>query len=378
MNDSGITSQYGFLFQRKVFVLYVLENMNVKQRFCFEGKDDVEIAQDEKICELDSTSSNCVQVKSGVVDKSCFVKVIGNWLLLDSAERDSYTLFIENELGFELLEKDIVDRIIEFVKKGEGRKKTSIANKVYEHYKDDINNNDTTKLRCDINAILDKTQMDKCSINELDYRLEKIFFDNHCLDIGEYEMAKKKRLEKFIYYINKQIDKAINEKKTYSLIFSELMRLLILTCDEINDHSYKVDVTLLKPSLEEKAKKIVRERKKREVRQLFLVDEQDAFVVKGIVNELFYSDFRETFSEQRDIDISNLEEFAKENYEIARYEIGKNPEPKELFERTTNKTLESDIIPKGPMYRQGCYIYLTGDDVDKKKQIKWGGEIEIE
>ena len=30
MNEGGIISQYGFLFQRKVFVLYVLENMNVK------------------------------------------------------------------------------------------------------------------------------------------------------------------------------------------------------------------------------------------------------------------------------------------------------------------------------------------------------------
>lgn len=49
MNEGGIISQYGFLFQRKVFVLYVLENMNVKQRFCFEGKDDVEITADEKI-----------------------------------------------------------------------------------------------------------------------------------------------------------------------------------------------------------------------------------------------------------------------------------------------------------------------------------------
>lgn len=81
MNESGITSQYGFLFQRKVFVLYVLENMNVKQRFCFEGKDDVEIAADEKIYELDSSESNCVQVKSGQVDQSCFSKVVGNWLL---------------------------------------------------------------------------------------------------------------------------------------------------------------------------------------------------------------------------------------------------------------------------------------------------------
>ncbi len=58
MNISGIVSQYGFLFQRKVFVLYVLENMNVKQRFCFEGKDDVEVAMDDRICELDKSSSN--------------------------------------------------------------------------------------------------------------------------------------------------------------------------------------------------------------------------------------------------------------------------------------------------------------------------------
>lgn len=52
MNEGGIISQYGFLFQRKVFVLYVLENMNVKQRFCFEGKDDVEITADEKISSI--------------------------------------------------------------------------------------------------------------------------------------------------------------------------------------------------------------------------------------------------------------------------------------------------------------------------------------
>lgn len=71
-------------FQRKIFVLYVLENMNVKQRFCFEEKDDVEIEADEKIYELDASESNCVQVKSGKLEQSCFSKVVGNWLLLNS------------------------------------------------------------------------------------------------------------------------------------------------------------------------------------------------------------------------------------------------------------------------------------------------------
>lgn len=378
MNNSGITSQYGYLFQRKVFVLYVLENMNAKQRFCFEGKDDVEITLDEKIYEIDATSSNCVQVKSGVVDKACFNKVIGNWLLLDSIERDSYTLYIENELGFDWSIEDILKEIIAFVDKGKSKKKTAIARKVYEQYKNDIKNNNFQKLKNDVNAILEKTKLDKCSFDALDSRLESIFFTNHCQDIVEYELAKKKRLEKFIDYVNRQIDDSIKEKRTYSLIFPELMRLITSVCDEISDHSYKVDVTLLKPAFLDKARKIVEERKDREVRQLFLVNPKDAFVVNGIVNELFYKDFREVFAEKRNIDISNLEAFARENYDNASYETDENAAPKDLYDKTLSKALDSEILPKGPMYKNGCYIYLTGDEIDEEKQITWGEESEVE
>ena len=122
VNESGITSQYGFLFQRKVFVLYVLENMNVKQRFSFEGKDDVEISVDEKIYELDSSESNCVQVKSGKVDKNCFSKVIGNWLLLDCVKSQKYTLFVENELEIDMSMDSIICEMLSFVEKGKSKK----------------------------------------------------------------------------------------------------------------------------------------------------------------------------------------------------------------------------------------------------------------
>lgn len=352
--------------------------MNVKQRFCFEGKDDVEITADEKIYELDSSASNCVQVKSGVVDQNCFSKVIGNWLLIDNVKPELYTLFVENELKIDLSVENVINEIVSFVEKGKSKKKTSIARKVYEQYKDDFDNCDAQKLKDDIKNIIDKLKIDKCSIDELDLRLETIFFEKYCTDIVEYSIAKRKRLEKFIQDINRQIDESIKQKKTYSLVFPELMKLIVTVSEEISDKSYTVDIKLLKPVFSEKAKKIVDERKKREVKQLFLVDSQEEFVLRGIVNELFYKDFRDVFAEQKEMDISNLEEFAKENYDIAKDELGVNCTPKDLYNRTTSMAIDSEIIPRGPMYKNGCYIYLTGDKIDKDLQIDWGEESETE
>lgn len=376
VNESGITSQYGFLFQRKVFVLYVLENMNVKQRFSFEGKDDVEISEDEKIYELDSSESNCVQVKSGKVDKNCFSKVIGNWLLLDCVKSQKYTLFVENELEIDMSMDSIICEMLSFVEKGKSKKKTSIANKIYEQYKDDVNDNESNKLKDDIRNIVNKITIDKCSMDELDLRLETVFFEKYCTDILEYDIAKKKRLEKFIQDINKQIDESIKRKKTYSLVFAELIKLIVTVSEEISDKSYTVDVKLLKPVFAEKAKMIVNERKRREVNQLFLVNSKEEFVLRGIVNEIFYKDFREVFAEQKSLDISNLEEFARENYDIAKDELGVECTPKKLYDRTTVTPIDSDILPKGSMYRNGCYIYLTSDEIDEDLQIGWGEESE--
>ena len=75
MNNAGITAQYGFLFQRKAFVLFALENTGTKQTFTFEGKDDVEISTNECIYSVKTADSNYIQVKSGTVDESCFCKI---------------------------------------------------------------------------------------------------------------------------------------------------------------------------------------------------------------------------------------------------------------------------------------------------------------
>lgn len=157
--------------------------MNVKQRFCVEGKDDVEIAPDEKIYELDSSANSCVQVKSGVINQKYFSKVIGNWLLLDCVKAERYTLFAENEMIINLSVENIIVEMLLFIEKGKMNKKTSIARKVYEQCKEDINSNNAQRLRSDIETIASKLIIDKCSIDELDLGLETIFFEKYCSDI---------------------------------------------------------------------------------------------------------------------------------------------------------------------------------------------------
>ncbi len=378
MITSGITAQYGFLFQREAFILCLLENISGDKTYKFEGKDDIEINVDEKIYAIDVESHSCFQVKSGMVNLVCFKKVIGNWLLLDDIESNSFILLLEKNFAFKWTVEIMVDEMISFAKDGNNKKKSAISRKVYERYKDDIENNESRKLKEDVGIILENLQINVYSIEDLELRLNAIFFDNYCSDIINFEIAKKKRLEKFLADVNQQIDDSIKNKKTFCLTYQNFIKLIMEVTEEINDHAYKVDVISLKKRFRPHAEEIVEEKKEREVRQLFVVDHQEEFVVKEIVNELFYKDFREMFIDHRSLDISNLEAFAKENYDDAKNELGLDYKPRDLYFKTVSKSIGSQLLPEGPMYRSGCYVYLTGEEIDEEIQITWGDENEIE
>lgn len=140
MNNAGITAQYGFLFQRKAFILFALENAGTKQTFTFEGKDDIEISADEGIYSVKASDSSYIQVKSGTVNQSCFCKIICNWLLLDKAPSDAIVLFIENQLET-LVGSDTKDVILEYIMQGKVKKKSSIAWKTYNKFQNIIEEN---------------------------------------------------------------------------------------------------------------------------------------------------------------------------------------------------------------------------------------------
>ena len=49
---------------------------------------------------------------------------------------------------------------------------------------------------------------------------------------------------------------------------------------------------------------------------------------------------------------------------------------KEVFENTVKKEIPSPVINNNPIYRNGCYVFLTSDEGDQDKQITWGNEDE--
>ena len=372
MNNAGITAQYGFLFQRKAFVLFALENTGTKQTFTFEGKDDVEISTNECIYSVKTADSNYIQVKSGTVDESCFCKIICNWLLLDKIPSETLILFAENQLDVPI-SNVTKDAILEYILKGKEKKKSSIARKTYNKFQDIIETDRDAFLEI-IDRHLQAIKLQVCSMDNLDRRLESAFFDNYCQDITEYELAKSKRLDRFISYINQEIDTALKSKEPCTLLYPDLIKIIMKTCDEINDQRYVAKIPELKKRVKGEATRLVEDNVIREVRQLYLVDKHDEFVIDGIVHEMLYKDFRDVYIAQREVEIINLEQNAYENFTTAKFSLDE-PEsfiPKKVYQRTIETPIGDSLLPDGPVYRKGCYIFLTGEDIDKDSQITWG------
>lgn len=372
MNNAGITAQYGFLFQRKAFVLFALENAGTKETFTFEGNDDIEISTDESIYSVKTADSNYIQVKSGIVSESCFCKIICNWLLLDKTSSDAVTLFAENQLE-KPVNATTKDAIYNYILQGKEKKRSSIAWKTYHKFQSLLDTTPDTFIET-IEKLLQRIEIQICSIDDLDKRLERVFFENYCQDITEYELAKSKRLERLISYINQEIDVAIKARRPCTLLYADLIKMIMKARDEINDQRYVAKIPELKKRLKGEATRLVRDNAIREVRQLYLVDKHDEFVIDGIVHELLYKDFRDVYIGQREVEIVNIEQNAHENYTTAKFSLDEPDSliPKKIYQRTVETPIGDSLLPAGPVYRKGCYIFLTGEAVDEDSQITWG------
>ena len=370
----GITSQYGFLYQRIVFMHNILNNIARECIFVFEGKDDIEIAVNDQSSSIDIGQNIYIQVKSGFVDLNCFCKIVCNWLLATNSSNIQYRLILENELDFNLTIEQQIDYIYEYIIKGKGRSKNSIAYKTYTKFE----SYDVDVIKTAIRDMLISYQKTIISISTLENEMYDIFKKDYCSDISLYEIAIEKRLTRFIQLINDYIDAAIKNKKSCTLIYSQIISKIQKTCEEISDTKYSIDTSILKKSLLPKATELVEERKLREVQQLFLVESTSTFVIDNIVNELIYKDFRDVYSTQKDIDITNIEESAVENFRDAYFSLTDEDKqiPKKVYLATTNKSISSNYMMESPIYRKGCYIYLTGEEINNEKQITWGDDNE--
>lgn len=374
--NAGITSQYGFLYQRLIFVYKVLKNISPSCLFVFEGKDDIDVLPAEQISSITQDQSTYVQVKSGTVDQNCFNKIICNWLLMNDKPDPTYVLILENELSFEYDIDSQIANIYDYITKGKEKKRTAISRKTYELFKAYIDIDDTDCVKQKIKTILEMYTKTIISLDDLERTLLEIFKRDYCQDVVQYDIATQKRFNRFLQLLNAEIDNAIKSRAPYSLIYSQFFSIVSRVREEISDTKYTVDVTKYRKDFNSEATRIVTENSSREVKQLMLVNPDAKFIVDNIINELFYKDFRQVYEIHKETSISNIEETAHENFKDARFSLSPDEQklPKKVFTETVDRPIVSDLMPNSPIYRKGCYVYLTGDFVDEEKQITWGDD----
>lgn len=374
MSD-GITSQYGFLFQKYAFIENVINNAAMNLFFTYEGVDDIDVSDTNAVDMLAMTSASnnrYIQVKSGTVSKNCWSKVIGNWILTDDYQNAVFILLCENKLDFNIHDADIIDFVYYYFEEGASKSKKSIARRVNDKI---FENNGENAIKEIIRELSQRCIVITRSFDELKEELLKTFKDTYCTDVKIYEKAKERRFERFIEYVIAEIDAAIEKKKKYTITFQKLMDIVNRVRVEISDNKYTIETVELKKRKKKEAEMLIRDGNLREVKQLLLVQNSTAFVTGELVKELLYKDFRDVYA-GGGIEISNIEDMAHTNYEDALLEFDEAPTPKEIFLKTTRRPVESSILDNSSIYRNGCYVYLTGDDIDPDLQISWGEDYE--
>lgn len=367
---AGITAQYGFLYQRYAFIKLALDNAGMDKFFVYEGIDDIDITEELRISAIRQYNNQFVQVKSGTVTRDCWAKVIGNWLLIED-EAPTYKIILENALTFDFRAEAVISGVLTFFKKGADKTSTSIANKVYKKF---LETEDETVLKKRVVEILDRISLEVHSLGELQSSIIKIFKNVYCSDITIYEMAKTCRCERFIEYINTKIDEAIQKKRSYTLRYVDFMDVINRVTAEISDGKYVIDIGEMKKRKQTIAEQLVNSNKLREVRQLRMVNSNSNFIVKELVKELLYRDLRDVYAPFKDTLISNIEETAYSNYEDSKYSLPEEAEPGQVFSETIGKDIPLNIVDNSPLYRNGCYVYLTREETDESRRISWGDD----
>lgn len=373
--SEGITSQYGFLFQRYAFIETVIRNAAMNVFFTYEGIDDIAVSDvktKEMLAMAAASNNRYIQVKSGTVNRDCWSKVIGNWILTDDYQNATFTLLCENELDYNVNDDDIINFVYRYFDAGACKSKKAIAKKVNDKI---FMDNDENTIKEIIRDLSQRCIITTRSFDEMKEELLKVFTDTYCTDVKVYEKAKERRFERFIEYVVAEIDAAIEKKKKYTITFQKLMDIVNKVRAEISDNKYTVETAEIKKRKKKEAEDLMNDGSIREIKQLLLVQNNPGFVMGELVKELLYKDFRDVYVDGG-IEISNIEDMAHTNYEDALLEFDKTPTPKEIFLRTTRKPIESSILDNSSIYRNGCYVFLTGDNIDPDLQISWGEDDE--
>lgn len=369
MDNSGIISQYGFEYQKLVFIYYAIQ-INNMDSIIYEGQDDVEI-EENALAKFQTSRSLC-QVKSGEITSSIFKKILLNWLLkLDSDKQ--FICILENEIS--LPDEDFADAFAKEIIES-SKKKDALISRVKVKYSTQKNFDD---LKIDIKKLLLEAKFLPLGVDTLLAESIKKFGELYCADTDSKVIFRERYLT-LCDNIHKRITQSILKKEKYALSYRDLFKEISTVSEAINDSKYDISFMEFKKRSNSIMTRILGSQSDA-VRQLKLVfPKNEEAVIQGLTEQMFYEDLRQHFvSINKQQEINNLEHFAKYNYDITLQDFegyGDVRTPYKTYRNTIEKPLSaplpSDSSSNFLYYRHGCYIHLTDTGIDEDLKIKWG------
>ena len=360
---SGIVAQYGFEYQKMVFIESILKTgFSPTVKFSFEKNDDVDISDEDSICKVDSVDQ-LIQVKSGKVSQEVLYKVIGNWLI-SVVTPNKYVLCLENALEFDYKETSFLDGFIAAVDGAKESRTTRILKKVYDKYEKCMG-----QLKDNAKEIVEKIVIEIKSMQEIEQSISSLYISNFCSDIINYSSLCERRTKELIDSIVAKIGESMRAKKPYILNLSDFIDLNRSISERFNEAKYEIDINDFKKKNENKAKALIEDGINPEIQQLKSVYDSENAILRQMINKLLYEDVKSAF--EGTTEFNNVEYQAKENHTEVIDFNGENLSAKDLFKMTIEKVLDIPKVPKHKVFSDGCYIHLTSDSAKNEYKIWW-------
>lgn len=363
---SGLITQFGFEFQKKVFIDFLLKEMDIGVQVKYEFLDDVTFCNDS----LNGTTihENLIQCKTGNISYSTFKHVFCNWIALDLQSK--YILISEKKLNFTYdlrkLRKDIYNDILNYKITSKSNKR-SILYKVKKKYNGFSSLLDVKNFLKHIKTIYDNFFIDIANIVDIEMQTKERFFQLYCQDIS-IEYAKKSRFEMFDSFITTELNKAIAHKEPFVIDQVFYGKIINETIKSIDDEKYNYNFYEFKESKYNIFKSLENSREALFLKKITISEEQ---VARYLTEELYYKNLREHYNGiGKKLSIDGVEETANLNYLV---EKSRHADFKDVFFNTIEKEIDSTILLNA-YYKHGCYIYLSSDDSENNYFIDWCGE----
>ncbi|MED1268838.1 hypothetical protein P4U03_20030 [Bacillus mycoides] len=381
-DSSGIHTLGGFTYQIRVFVWY-LTKLRTNMQLEFETYDDVTIKEtDIDTLDLNESSFNhtlfkeneiqAIQVKRTTIDNGTALKVLMNWILLESYNSyiSKYILVTPESYGnknilFNMTAEDLFLKIDQEELKDKPR---SIIGKLKKQFI----NNETLFINT-YKAVEGKVEFK--AVEDIDDSIMKAYEDLFRKRDGEdKEKVYIDRIKMLLEKITYEILENINNKQAYTIKRSEFLELVEKISCEINDKHVQLDYSQYKETkknLNIKDEKIV---SSREYIQLNECELDSKEMKDHMIYMLYYSRYRlMTLGRHRVQKIETIEDTTYANFSSVkrRLRLEKKEHPFFRLDGTKN---ESNSYANNEQIRWGSAIFLTKENTDDDKKISWKDE----